>query len=63
MEMIMKCFRKSGITGTSFSVVSHSYEDADPFDDIEAEEELHDLVGELSLSECNCPVEEYINGG
>ena len=30
-----------------------------PFDDIEAEEKLHDLV---DVSECNSPVEEYING-
>ena len=26
------------------------------------EEELRDLMDETSLSECNCPVEEYING-
>ena len=58
----MKCFRKSGITGTTFSVVSHSYEDEDPFDDVEAQEELHNLVDQISVSGTNCPVEEYING-
>ena len=29
---IKKCFRKSGITGNSFSVVSRAYKDEDPFD-------------------------------
>ena len=48
-ETIMKCFRKSGITGTTFSVVSRSYEDEDPFDDVEAQEELHNLVDQISL--------------
>ena len=57
----MKCFRKSGITGTTFSV-SHSYEDENPFDDVEAQEELHNLVDQISVSGTNCPVEEYING-
>ena len=61
-ETIKKCFAKSGITGSSFSVVSRLYEDEDPFDDIEAEEELHDLYDQISPSDTNCPVEEYING-
>ena len=47
-EAIMKCFRKSGITGSSFSVVSRSYEDEDLFDALEAQKELQDLVEELS---------------
>ena len=54
--------KKSGITGTNFSVVSHPYEDEDPFDDVEAQEELHDLVDQISPSETNCPMQEYING-
>ena len=58
----MKCFRKSGITGTTFSVVSCSYEDEDPFDCVEAQEELHNLVDQISVSVTNYPVEEYING-
>ena len=58
----MKCFRHSGITGSSFSVVSSAYETGDPFDEVEAQEELHDLVDQISLPETNCSVEEYING-
>ena len=55
----MKCFRKSGITDDSFSIVTRSYEDEDPFDDLEAQEELCDLVGHIPDS---CTVDEYING-
>lgn len=29
---------------------------------MEAQEELHDIVHQISLSETNCPVEEYISG-
>lgn len=62
--MTTKCFAKSGITisGSSSSVVSWWYEDEDPFDHIEAQEELHDLYDQLPLSDTACPVEEYING-
>ena len=42
-ETIRKCFAKSGITGSSFSVVCQSYEKEDHFDDVEAQEELLDL--------------------
>ena len=45
--------------GSSSSVVSRFYEDEDPFDDIEAQEELHDQV---PPSDTACPVAEYING-
>ena len=38
-ETIRKCFTKSGITGSGFSVVHRLYEDEDPFDDVEAQEE------------------------
>jgi hypothetical protein len=61
-ETIRKCFTKSGITGSSFSVVRRLHEDEDPFDDVEAQQEFHDLFDRISPSETNCPVEEYING-
>lgn len=63
-ETIMKCFRNSGITGSSFSVVSRAYETEDPFDEVEAQEELNDLVDQISLGPdtTNCSMEEYING-
>ena len=61
-DTIKKCFRKSGITETSFSVVGRSYEDEDPFDDVEAQQELSSLVDQVSRSGTNCTVEEYVNG-
>ena len=60
-ETIRKCFTKSGITGSDFSVVHRLYEDEDPFDDVEAQEELHELLDRISPSDTNCPVEEYIH--
>ena len=61
-ETIRKCFTQSGITGSGFSVVHQLYEDEDPFDDVEAQEELHELLDRISPSDTNCPVEEYIDG-
>ena len=55
-ETIINCVRKSGVIG---SVVGHSCEDHDPFDDVDAQEELDTLVCPLAAS---CPVDEYING-
>ena len=57
-------FAKSGITVTrsSSSVVSQLYEDEDPVDDIEAQEELHELYDQISPSNTNYPVDKYING-
>ena len=60
-ETIGKCFTKSGITGSGFSV-HRLYEDEDPFDDVEAQEELHELLDRISPSDTNCPVGEYIDG-
>ena len=52
-ETIRKCFTKSGITGSGFSVVHRLYEDEDPFDDVEAQEELHELLDQISPSDTN----------
>ena len=60
-ESIRKCFTKSGITGSGFSVIHRLYADEDPFDDVEAQEELHELLDRISPSDTNCPVEEYID--
>ena len=49
----MKCSAKSGITGSSFSVIGHAYENEDPFEDVEDQEELHSLVDQLSPSATN----------
>ena len=61
-EMIMKCFRKGGITHTDFSVSSRQYEDEDPFADLEAQEDLCSLGNQLPLTETCCSVEECIGG-
>ena len=61
-ETIRKCFTKSGITGSGFSVVHRLYEDEGSFDDVEAQEEFHELLDRISPSDTNCPVEEYIDG-
>ena len=61
-ETIRKCFTKSEITGSGFSVVHQLYEAEDPFDDDEAQEELHELLDRIYPSDTNCPVEEYIDG-
>ena len=45
-----------------FLCVHRLYEDEDPFDDVEAQEELHELLDRISPSDTNCPVEEYIDG-
>ena len=55
-ETIVKCFAKSGITGSS---LSRAYENEDPFDEVE---DLHSLIDQVSLPATGCPVEEYING-
>ena len=61
-ETIRKCFTKSGITGSGFSVVHRLYEGQDPFDDVKAQEELHEILDRISPSDTNCPVEECIDG-
>ena len=57
----MKCFTKSGITRSSFSIVHLMYEVENPFDDLETREELHDIFDQISSYQTNCPVEKYIN--
>ena len=61
-ETIIKCFRKSGVIGSDFTVVGRSCEDHDPFDDVDAQEELDTLVGQVCPLAARCPVDEYING-
>ena len=46
----------------SLLFIDYNYEDEDPFDDVEAQEELHELLDRISTSDTNCPVEEYIDG-
>ena len=49
---IIKCFRKTGVIGSDFTVVICSFEDHDPFADVNAQEELDTLVSKIcSLAE------------
>ena len=61
-ETIIKCFRELGIIGSNFTVVSHSCENHDPFDDVDAQEEFDILVSQVCPSKTHYPVNEYING-
>ena len=55
-EIIIKCFRRTGIFGSDLTVVGCSWEDHDPFDDVDTEQELDHLVNQVCpLAEC-CPV-------
>ena len=47
---------------SDFSVVHRLYEDEDPFDEVEAQEELHELLDRISPWDTNYPFEEYIDG-
>ena len=38
------------------------YKSFHQYDDVEAQEELHELSDRISSSDTNCPVEEYIDG-
>ena len=46
----------------SLVVVGRSCEDHDTFDDVDAQEELDTLVGQVCPLAARCPVDEYING-
>ena len=49
-ETVMKCFRKTGITSSDFSVVGRQYEDEDPFVDLDGQDELQIHIDQISHS-------------
>ena len=66
-ETISKCFRKAGVLGESFALVSLEQEDQDPFDELDCTQsssnDLEDLIHQLDLpAESTCSVGEYTNG-
>ena len=67
-ETISKCFRKAGVLGESFSLVSREHEDRDPFDELDCTESFDDtnlenLICQLNMpAEATCSVGEYVNG-
>ena len=67
-ETVSKCFRKAGVLGESFSIVSREHEDQDPFDELDCTESsddnnLEDLIRQLNMpAEATCSVGEYVNG-
>ena len=64
-EVVKKCFRKAGILDESFSVVSRSCEDRDPFEDIDVSADTHEieaLICQLGPSDASCSVTEFVSG-
>ena len=67
-ETISKCFRKAGVLGESFSIMSREHEEQDPFDELDRTESsddnnLEDLIHQLNMTtEATCSVGEYMNG-
>ena len=61
-ETIRNALQSPELLGpVSLLFIDYNYEDEDPFDDVEAQEELHELLDRISPSDTNCPVEEYID--
>ena len=60
-ETVINCFKKSGVITTDSTVVVRTGEDEDPFDDIEAHQELSMLVDQLDDGP-SCTADEYANG-
>ena len=56
-ETIIKCFRKTCVIGSDFTVVSCSCVDHDPFADVNAQEELDTLVSKVCSLAARCLVD------
>ena len=56
-ETIIKCFRKTCVIGSDFTVVSCSCVDHDPFADVNAQEELNTLVSKVCSLTARCLVD------
>ena len=56
-ERIINCFRKTGIIGSDFTVVSCSCVDRDPFADVDAQEEWDTLVSKVCSLAARCLVD------
>ena len=62
-DTISKCFRKAGVLDSGMGVVNRGLEEEfDPFDDLDADHQVRDLISRTMPAEDSCTVEEYING-
>ena len=62
-DTISRCFRKAGVLDSGLGVVNRGMEEeVDPFDDLDADHQVQDLISRTMPAEDRCTVEEYING-
>lgn len=62
-ETISKCFRKAGILNKKMEVVTRgTLDDFDPFDDLDTERQLQDLISRTMPTAEACTADEYIHG-
>ena len=62
-DTISRCFRKAGVLDSGMGVVDRGIEEeVDPFDDLDADHQVRDLISQTMPAEDRCTVEEYING-
>ena len=61
-DTISKCFKKGGVLDSGMDVVNRGIEEEiDPFDVLDAESQLRDLISRAMPAKDICTVEEYIN--
>lgn len=61
-DTIKKCFRRAGITGKDFEVVSRGVLEDDPFADLELDygsDELQAMIARVGIAEDACSAEEF----
>ena len=63
-ETISKCFRKAGVLDQQLSVVTRvgEHEEEDPFQDLDANLQLQDLIAKTLPTQDWCSLEECIGG-
>ena len=62
-DTISKCFKKAGILDSGMDVVDRGMsEEVDPFEDLDTDSLLHNLISRAMPADDRCTVEEYTNG-
>ena len=64
LETISRCFRKAGVLDKQLSVAARVGEDEhdDPSQDLDANQQLQDLITKTLSTQDQCSLEEYIDG-